>query len=310
MLQVGSQGRREDRGKHAAARADSDSISGIGADVGSASSGRTPAEEDRAIVLVTVNKEYLEMFKNWLHFAKPFLRGRTVYVVAEDSDCVKPLKALSEQLGNEVDIKLHRTGFDDGDNPDTYGTKDYGQLVGRRGQHILDLMEQKGAPILYVDVDTVWLKDPFQDIHEAGRADLYLTVDHPGGARPYCTCFIYARPTEASRLVLKTWSEKVVGESSNQGVFNDWLKKLQETAPIKVSELARVSYPHGNQEDSSVYSDATVLHANYMKGLEAKRVFLGRFGKWDPRAIELDFQGEGKAEQPAPHAAEERQPPM
>merc|ERR550532_885283 len=124
----------------------------------------------------------------------------------------------------------------------------------------MSLLHQ-GLIVLYADIDTVWLKDPFKDIGAAGWADMYLTIDHPGTQRPFCTCFMFVRPTAASRQVIRAWGVKVVGQTSNQGAFNDELRRLKPSTRIVVKALPVKRYPHGGKRPSA-YKNVAVLHAN------------------------------------------------
>jgi len=239
--------------------------------------------QDAPVVLVTVSKDYLDMFRNWLYFAKPFLQGKQLFVEVEDSSSLEPVNALFQQQGDEMSVQMHAADSDLPGKTSVFSKGEWGKLVGKRPQHILRLL-QRNVTVLYVDIDTVWLDDPFKDIDAAGSGDLYLTVDHPGGQRPYCTCFIAARPTAASLLVMETWAEKVKGQSTNQGPFNDWLFKLMEDTAIEVKKLPQKKYPHGNSSPD-YYKNVTVVHANWMVGLDKKVKFLKNLGLWKPEAL-------------------------
>jgi len=245
----------------------------------------TTIEQDTPVVLVTVSMDYLDMFKNWLYFAKPFLQGKQLFVEVEDASSVAPLSELFRQQGDEMSVKMHGAGRDLAGKTSEFAKGEWGTLVGRRPQHILRLL-QRGVMVLYVDIDTVWLKDPFEDIEAAGSADIYLTEDHPGTThRPYCTCFIAARPTAASLLVMETWAEKVKGQSTNQGVFNDELFKLKKDNKIGVKVLSQSKYPHGRSPPRVYKKGVTVVHANWMRGLDKKVKWLKTLGLWKPQAL-------------------------
>merc|ERR1719330_982227 len=57
------------------------------------------------VVLVTVNAEFLEMFGNWLRFARPFLQSTEhLHVIAEEAGAVAPLRELLKESGVEFTL--------------------------------------------------------------------------------------------------------------------------------------------------------------------------------------------------------------
>jgi len=192
---------------------------------------------------------------------------------------------LLKTLGDTLDAKFDTSAAKDpaGD-PTIHGTELYGQLVGGRAGHILSVLQQK-VPVLYVDIDTVWKNDPFRDID--GVADMELTLDHPKTPNPFCTCFIYARPTDASLQAMRLWGERVVGKLTNQATFNEVVKEMEENDQITLKTLQQIKYPHGGLADERYTGNQpTVVHANYMKGVQVKVDWFQHLGLWNPGAID------------------------
>ncbi|CAA7013093.1 unnamed protein product [Microthlaspi erraticum] len=84
---------------------------------------------------------------------------------------------------------------------------------------------------MYSDVDMVWLQDPFTYLE--GSHDVYFTDDRteikplnhshhdlPNGWLKICSCTIFLRPTDGSKLLMKKWIDELhVG--SSRVMYND-----------------------------------------------------------------------------------------
>jgi len=239
------------------------------------------------VVLVTVNTQFFDMFKNWLGSAKPFLQDKRLMVIAEDSQVAEPFEKFVGPLRSNMNITLLRGVIDLAGSPEGHGSEAYGLIVMQRPLHILELLKQDHS-VLYVDIDTFWQKDPFLDIKAANEGELYMIFDHPGEARPFCTCFLYVKPTRATMRLMQAWKDNMAGMTSNQGVFNDQLKKLQSSHETHVSAviLPVHQFPFGGLAKVESTENATVLHANWMKGMDTKIDFFKKRGAWKPDALE------------------------
>jgi len=263
---------------------------------------------NQRIVVVTVNYEYVDFFVNWLHFAKDYLRDTERLVVyAEDSAAVP---ALNQVLaGSDVHFtvvspnalvspKSRNRGtslLDVNINVGApYGTQEYGEVVWRRPLHLLTLL-RRGCTVLYVDIDTVWAKDPFLDIGQKPGHDMYLVEDDAEKKRPdwtyFCSCFLYLQPKPAVRQLLSLWSDFMNG-NKNQHVFNRVLVALKGAVDFAVLPMEK--YPPGPV--SHKYPSATVVHANWVNGHDAKVCFMQRRGVWS----ETRGQNETSCEDPLP----------
>lgn len=246
---------------------------------------------DQRVVLVTVNYNYLDLFKNWLHYAKKHLKDtERLVVMPEDSAVLPALETMRKS--SDVAFVVAEPGADkpaaasaSGNSMEVpkaieYGSKDYGKLVWRRPSYILKLLKS-GCTVLYVDIDTVWIKDPFLDLGEKPGHDLHLVPDEvdKGRADPryLCTCFMYMQPTRPIKKLIALWSGSWNGRATkNQFVFNGVLKAMKSTVDFAVLPIE--SFPPGVSAHN--YPNASVVHANWVSGHDAKLCFMKRRGLW------------------------------
>jgi len=242
-------------------------------------SARCEPHPGKRVVLVVVNVEFFEMFKNWLGYAQSFLSHKTehLYVVAEQEGVVGNLSTLLH--GRGLDYTLETPSSFNA----PWGSKEYGKLVLKTPDRILELVEQ-GCTVLYADIDAVWKKDPFHDISAAGDGDVYLTDNRPH-KKHFCGCFIYAQASCGAQRLLRTWSTLKEGREHNQEPFNDAIHLEKHRFHLKV--LPAGHFPPGNargilKDDPNV----TVRHVNFHIGYEKKWKALRKLGLWHPEAAD------------------------
>jgi len=251
---------------------------------------------------VTVNSGYLDFFRNWLHYAKRYLKDtERLVVVPEDDAAWRALQAVRARSNLPFVVVERGAEHPDPATPSTastevplsleYGSKDYGDLVWRRPRYILKWLRSK-CTVLYVDIDTVWINDPFLSIGEKPGHGMYIAQDDPkpGGRsdRWYlCTCFLYAQPIKPVRQMMSLWSSSWNGHATrNQFLFNNVLKATGSAVDFVVLPIDQ--FPPGNRV--SLYPGASVVHANWLRGHDAKRCFLKSRGLWAEGAGE-DLEG-------------------
>eukprot|EP00929_Paragymnodinium_shiwhaense_P076673 TRINITY_DN39462_c0_g1_i1.p1 TRINITY_DN39462_c0_g1~~TRINITY_DN39462_c0_g1_i1.p1 ORF type:complete len:367 (+),score=74.69 TRINITY_DN39462_c0_g1_i1:115-1215(+) len=301
-------------------------IDGAGASSGAilASNASTTAAEaslcksypGHRVVLVTVDQMYVDFFENWLLSAERHLKPERekIVVIAEDATARPLLERLRVSPGKQTprfdlvdddpDIKLVlvRDAAEDAAAGEAtpYGTDGFATLVNRRAKRMARFL-QNDCAVLYVDVDTVWLKNPFDDIDAAGSFDLYLAedLDASGVSRQhsclpddkpnFCTCFIYARPTKNALDLVSTWMIASARNGDSKALaqpqFNSAL--CERRGKIDYHVLPRQRYPSGGSMKSHLEkqellgtSGPAVVHANYRIGHAAKLDFLKQNGLW------------------------------
>jgi len=228
----------------------------------------------KRVVLVTVNSEYLGMFKNWLHFASRFLKEtEQLRVVAEDEAVIGPLKEMQKRSPTFDLVSRHENPLAFIQAP--WATDGFGKVVWDRPGQMFQMLEA-GCSVLYNDIDTVWVNDPFIDIQAAEPSKLYLTDD----AGQLCTCFMYVNPdVRTTNKLIREWGESKA-TNNDQGIFNGVFQK----SGVQSTMLPRWKFPPGKDEAkfSSAFMDAaTVLHANWRVGIGAKIDFMKKHGFWD-----------------------------
>lgn len=236
---------------------------------------------EKRVVLVTVNMDFLDMFKNWLHFAKPHLKStEQLRVIAEDEEVVAPLEKLqAAEAKAETPLNFAVVAPQQGSSllQAPWDSKAYGKVVWQRPQRILDVLNS-GCSVLYSDIDTVWVKDPFLDIEAAGASNLVLTHDDndPKGTN-FCTCLMYMHPAPETKDLMTKWGASMHGHQ-NQPPFNAELRKVPASSALKMAVLPFDKFPPGQWADD--HPDATIFHANWVIGLGNKVKFLRDRQKW------------------------------
>lgn len=245
----------------------------------------------KLVVMTEINSNYIKqgLFQNWMHFAKPYLNeSHTVIFDVPEPETQQEIERMDKEGKlpfkphfldeNFKIVKLHQTQH-------TWQTKDYGNHIGTqkykrlmsRRPHAIRKLLEKGSAVLLVDLDTVWAKNPFDRLAEAGTHDLYLTKDDTFGN--YCGCFLYFRPTEAAVEVVKHWEGSLKNSDApgNQHGLNQVLHKTKKNQ-LDLKVLNWGDFPPGNQADK--HPEATIYHANWMIGADHKVSFFKLRNMW------------------------------
>jgi len=147
------------------------------------------------VVLVTVDKDFMPFFQNWLHFAGPYLTSsEQIVAFAEDGEVVPMLRRFLHEGARtpfKIAIPVNETAWDVSlaavsDSRDIYkigvqdshpfNSKAYKEVVSRRPRQIRHFLEQN-CSVLYADIDTAWVENPFRGISHAGNFEMYVTDD-------------------------------------------------------------------------------------------------------------------------------------
>jgi hypothetical protein len=246
---------------------------------------------NKRIIMVTPNFEYWDMFLNWFHYANTYLRDHDqLVVVAQDEGAVTMLRNSSfvfmDMNGtlNQRDGTLNQTAmYNNARLAGPWGSGVFNALTGKRPAQILHFLEL-GCTVFYTDIDTVWLGNVFQDIAKAGSHDLYITDDSRNNLGMtnkregwnFCSCFLYLQPAPAVRELVQTWHRAMSPNDNDQPPFNHALRTVYEARGLlDFKVLPHEAFPPGCYVDGhGVRPTMRVLHANYRKGIEAKRQFM------------------------------------
>jgi hypothetical protein len=244
----------------------------------------------KRVVLLTVDSEFMNFFQNWLIHAKPYItKTEQIVVIPEDEKAVALLREERTRSNISFEIfpvkgkrasLLQRSRL-----KPNFGSQEYGALVTERPSHIANFIG-RGCTVFYVDIDSAWAKDPFQEIALSGKHDLYLTDDTPGnrmavlGNNWYaCTCLLYLQPTKAVRGLVRKWSAEVESAWRNQPALNKVLREDYESKKsVDFKLLPFGKFPPGKVGDQ--YKNASIYHANYHKGIPDKIDYMKQMGVW------------------------------
>ena len=123
------------------------------------------------VVLLTVNSGYLAFFQNWFWYFNRLQLPVPVVVIADDDESFQKLKSLYEHNGSVKVEKGEETNKElvaDNKSPA------FKRLVRERPSHILKHLKS-GKNVLFCDVDSVWLQNPFP--YFSGDFDIWAQLD-------------------------------------------------------------------------------------------------------------------------------------
>jgi hypothetical protein len=230
----------------------------------------------KLVIIVSVSHEMIDFFSQWHVSASRFLDESCMHlsVIAEDEAAKRSLSSLSQRNNWNLDIQAKFSKTNMIQLP--YNSAKYDRLVNRRPLYIQDFLQQ-GCTTFYVDIDTIWKKNPFLEIiaKENGQGDLYTISDvckDVGAVTYFCTCFLYMNPTETSSKIVGKWIEHLQANTPNQRAFSNVLLN-DHSLQSKVTLLPYNKFPPGCSY-SRFSHDAVIAHANWLTGHEAKAKFL------------------------------------
>ncbi|KAL3785278.1 hypothetical protein ACHAW5_008292 [Stephanodiscus triporus] len=274
-------------------------------------------------VVCQVNSGYWDFFVNWhRHFRKNSKRTEHVLIIiAEDASIHSKLEALFDSATSATIVL---PGYDIANdhahhNAEDYDSITYKSLVSTRATHLLNLMcilgvtgedvvksngaiaskdTRKDIIIVYSDVDTVWVKDPFPYIQKLiGKNksyDLLAAVDdHDYWCVKdyYCTGFLVIAQSPASISFLSHWEKELkYAPQLNQPIFNTVLRS-SKLPKIRHSGLGEMEFPpgrlyfdqwvkEGGESERQKKEETMVVHNNYIIGHDAKMKRFEEHGLW------------------------------
>ncbi|KAL9180405.1 hypothetical protein ACHAXT_008375 [Thalassiosira profunda] len=285
--------------------------------------GSSSGEKYSFAVVVTVNNGFGDFFLNWLGYFRERVEGKSenplLIIVAEDAAIHKRLKKLNRK--STVILPGYKSSGDSViDRAEDYDSQAYKSLVSTRATHLLDLIcslrgestpKKSGSEgeatkttgedmaIVYSDVDTVWLKDPFPyfqaemfgsgsnatqtqqrtnfDILAAVDDHDYMEIDNY-----YCTGLLVIAQTPASVAFISRWEKELISSSQlNQPIFNTLLRS-DELPEVRHGGLDETAFPpgrlyfdewvmEGGETERQKKKNTMVVHNNYIVGHDAKK---------------------------------------
>jgi len=142
--------------------------------------------------------------------------------------------------------------------------------------------------MIYVDIDTVWLKNPLPYM-DAEKYDMLLQVDNKSyaGVQPYyCTGLMAIVANERTVKMIELWEKKLLAKPQlNQPIFNDLLHKHPAVTPaVKHTGLPSPLFP-GGRDYFDIFSEdqrneVVAVHNNYIIGHDKKKRQFKEYGLW------------------------------
>lgn len=228
------------------------------------------AGPNRTVILASATSNYLDFLLNWYTTVDRLGYGGRVVFVAEDKAAYEFLKHKWPQQVVRVSQMLvgDRWGEElPAGNNGTFGSDFFLTVVDRRPSYFLALMKLN-VSFLYSDVDIVLKKDPFP--YFTGNYDLWVQEDaqtyegattrfpkdKPGSPiklrrHHLCTCFMFVRPTQGSRILIERWDRSVAQEVARgkKAVANqvEWNKVVYNTlsSDVSLGVLPVAKFPSG-----------------------------------------------------------------
>ena len=292
-------------------------------------------------ITLTVNSGYFDFFINWhyyyiKHTTSPYNNNNLLIVIAEDSLIYTKLKAMFDDnddsmTSNTIVLPGYATttttnnhsSMMHNSNAEDYDSVNYKSLVSTRATHLLNLIcslddttttatttatrttnDKKDVVIIYSDVDTVLVKDPFPYIHNMlsssssssssnTQYDILAAIDdhnYGGVSDYYCTGFIVIAQTYASISFLVQWEQELISKPQlNQPIFNTILRSTK--IPIRHGGLDENKFAPGRlyfnvwvnegETGEKTKKEKTIfVHNNYIVGHDAKRKRFEENGLW------------------------------
>ena len=286
-------------------------------------------------ITLTVNSGYFDFFINWHHYYKhttsPY-NNNLLIVIAEDSLIYTKLKAMFDHNDDSMTrntivlpgfaittTTTNHSSMMHNSNAEDYDSVNYKSLVSTRATHLLNLIcsldtttttataattatnDKKDVVIIYSDVDTVLVKDPFPYIHNmlssssssSTQYDILAAIDdhnYGGVSDYYCTGFIVIAQTYASISFLAQWEQELISKPQlNQPIFNTILRSTK--IPIRHGGLDENKFAPGRlyfnvwvnegETGEKTKKEKTIfVHNNYIVGHDAKRKRFEENGLW------------------------------
>jgi len=256
-------------------------------------------QDGKLIVMVQVGDGYTDFFENWYRFAEPHINRDCMQVLAVIDD--KPTEAAVKNLRERHDWSFATAMADDFSFSDKlllntgsgvpatleskhpYGSTEYDKSMSLRPR-ALDQFLSKDCSIVFSDIDLIWRKDIFAEIHQLNRgtANLYGFDDYVSDNKPaeICGGFLYMNPTAWTLKVAHEWSDRLSEHpGTNQGPLNDIIKKMPGGYG-SMDFLPRATYLNPNTRGSRDLDQVTIVHANWVVGSSDKRKFLEEMKLW------------------------------
>ena len=248
---------------------------------------------DNNIILVQTNCGYLDFAMNLWRGYQSVGKNNVLFLAA---DC-HTYAAMRTLVGADRVAKPLSPPDSSLQQAQSFNTSTYRQFTMVRPK-IMQYFIERGYNILWQDVDSVPIQDPFQFLPPLlPHVDVVLTSDIKGSTNPkdtqMCSCFVYVMADRPGSLwFLERWHHHTMqGEGLNQPALNAALHDALNATEYGSSQFMHVILPDRffpNGATLAKYeSTAWWAHANWRVGKDAKLAFFREYGLWDADDITM-----------------------
>lgn len=231
----------------------------------------------QTVVLTTTNAAFVPFARNWLEYLRRIPNLPPIIVVAEDTvafDAMKQYPEVTTVMTKRYPSPTERL---------EYLSKDYIKLINKRPTYIKMLLD-KDINVLFSDVDTIWLENPFPYLE--GNYDVILQEDQPAPEVVYCAGFIYFKATELSKVFMDNWMQhmaKYRNMKPDQKILN--LELAKRSGFLRTKILNVELFPNGKNFFDRKWRmkhkmRPVVIHNNWVETLEEKFERFNKMGLW------------------------------
>jgi len=254
---------------------------------------------ERWKIVAELNDGFMDLFCNWYASVEKLDLGVPIWIYAHTAGVYEALQLI--RLDKMVEIKklweltTSQEGFRSGNitKASQFKSKDYLSMVSRRGTILMDAMKD-GRHLLYTDIDSVMLRNPFLHIPST-ECDMSFQLDNREEGKSYCTGIFTVRNRMVTRALIGTWNSALQArEQLNQPLMRELVNLYTANHGLKACALDGVKFASGKTFFHQNKRRGTViLHANYYGSREEKIKVLSKVGLWNPQMLPLErFKGD------------------
>ncbi|XP_045180741.2 uncharacterized protein LOC123540021 [Mercenaria mercenaria] len=239
-------------------------------------------EFDNWTILLTFNNEYFDFFQNWWWFFVRLDIPVKILVIAEDGDVFRKIMANYAEYAyvERSDLDIEEEMY--------FDTDARRKIAFSRISHILKYLEN-GINILYSDIDTVWLKNPFT--YFTGSCDMWVQMEDE---TIYSTGFMAMLSNKKTFNFMQRWRQVLKYKlQDDRPVFNALLK-YSHIRPCPLDENKFSSGPTYKRLTTSEREKAVVVHnTNFELAHVMKRERFKQWNLWNNESKAQDEDMEG-----------------
>lgn len=234
---------------------------------------------DKLKITVSVNDGFWDFFLNWrIHANMVGIPDTDLIVIAEDDIVFKKLIKLGIRVFSP-DHKHHSEAH-------VYNSKNYIKMVSKRPEYISKILDEYESDILYMDLDTVLIKDIRNIINRTH--DMMFGVDtlnYNGVKNYYCTGIMYFKNNYNSRKVVDAWNKEITAKNQlNQPLFNNVIRRFD----VDHAPFDRFQVMSGQLwKKQGILPQTYLVHANYIQGHDAKQKMMFNYDLWHPNKTKI-----------------------